>query len=224
MRPCFAYVPEVDASMWEMILAGRYMMIPITLASLVGLAVIIERFIVINRQRIIAPEIAQAVETLSASEDLKVAYAICERRPGPFANIVRAGLDHADNDWTVIRDVLQEAGRQEATRLTRRLGVLETVAAVSPLLGLLGTVLGMIRVFAAVSAAGLGNPETLSAGISEAMVTTAAGLIIGIPALVAYNWLNGRADRIIFELEFYSSKVLDTLRRRQIRRGGAVPA
>ncbi|MFN2369906.1 MAG: MotA/TolQ/ExbB proton channel family protein [Candidatus Krumholzibacteriia bacterium] len=210
--------------MWEMILAGRYMMIPITLASLVGLAVIIERFIVINRQRIIAPEIAQAVETLSASEDLKVAYAICERRPGPFANIVRAGLDHADNDWTVIRDVLQEAGRQEATRLTRRLGVLETVAAVSPLLGLLGTVLGMIRVFAAVSAAGLGNPETLSAGISEAMVTTAAGLIIGIPALVAYNWLNGRADRIIFELEFYSSKVLDTLRRRQIRRSGAVPA
>ncbi|MFO7609292.1 MAG: MotA/TolQ/ExbB proton channel family protein [Candidatus Krumholzibacteriia bacterium] len=210
--------------MWEMILAGRYMMIPITLASLVGLAVIIERFIVINRQRIIAPEIAQAVETLSASEDLKVAYAICERRPGPFANIVRAGLDHADNDWTVIRDVLQEAGRQEATRLTRRLGVLETVAAVSPLLGLLGTVLGMIRVFAAVSAAGLGNPETLSAGISEAMVTTAAGLIIGIPALVAYNWLNGRADRIIFELEFYSSKVLDTLRRRQIRRSGTVPA
>ncbi|MBE0564715.1 MAG: MotA/TolQ/ExbB proton channel family protein [Krumholzibacteria bacterium] len=210
--------------MWEMILAGRYMMIPISLASLVGLAVIIERFIVINRQRILAPEIAQAVETLSASEDLRVAYAICERRPGPFANIVRAGLDHADNDWTVIRDVLQEAGRQEATRLTRRLGVLETVAAVSPLLGLLGTVLGMIRVFATVSAAGLGNPETLSEGISEAMVTTAAGLIIGIPALVAYNWLNGRADGIIFELEFYSSKVLDTLRRRQLRRSGAVPA
>lgn len=210
--------------MWEMILAGRYMMIPISVASLVGLAVIIERFIVINRQRILAPEIAQAVETLSASEDLRVAYAICERRPGPFANIVRAGLDHADNDWTVIRDVLQEAGRQEATRLTRRLGVLETVAAVSPLLGLLGTVLGMIRVFATVSAAGLGNPETLSEGISEAMVTTAAGLIIGIPALVAYNWLNGRADGIIFELEFYSSKVLDTLRRRQLRRSGAVPA
>ena len=197
--------------MWEMILAGRYMMIPISLASLVGLAVIIERFIVLSQHRVVVPEIAEAVETLSASEDMKVAYAICERRPGPFANIVRAGLDHADNDWTVIRDVLQEAGRQEATRLTRRLGVLETVAAVSPLLGLLGTVLGMIRTFAVVSATGLGNPETLSSGISEAMVTTAAGLIIGIPALVAYNWLNGRADRIIFELELYSSKVLDTL-------------
>ena len=201
--------------MWEMILAGRYMMVPIALASLVALTVLIERAFVLRRGRIIVPEIAEAVETLTASQDLKVAYAICERRPGPFANVVRAGLDQAGNDWTIIRDVLQETGRQEATRLTRRLGVLETVAAVSPLLGLLGTVLGMIRVFATISAAGLGNPETMSSGISEAMVTTAAGLIIGIPALVAYNWLSGRADLIIFDLEFYSSKVLDTLRNRQ---------
>ena len=74
----------------------------------------------------------------------------------------------------------------------------------------------MIRVFATISLAGMGNPETLSSGISEAMVTTAAGLIIGIPALVAHNWLSGRADRIIFDLEFYSSKVLDTLRRRSL--------
>jgi biopolymer transport protein ExbB len=202
--------------MWEMILAGRYMMIPIGIASLVGMAALIERLYVLRQGRIIVPEIAEAVMTLSASQDLAVAYAICERKPGPFANLVKTGLDHSDNDWTVIRDVLEESGRQEATKLTWRLGVLETVAAVSPLLGLLGTVLGMIRVFATISAAGLGNPETLSSGISEAMVTTAAGLIIGIPALVAYNWLNGRADRIIFELEFYSSKVLDTLRRRQI--------
>ena len=211
--------------MWEMILAGRYMMIPILLASLVGMAVLIERVYVLRQGRTIVPEIAEAVMTLSASKDLSVAYAICERRPGPFANLVKAGLDQANNDWTIIRDVLEETGRQEATRLTRRLGVLETVAAVSPLLGLLGTVLGMIRVFGTISAAGLGNPELLSSGISEAMVTTAAGLIIGIPALVAYNWLNGRADRIIFDLEYYSSKVLDTLRRRQIeQRGAAVNA
>jgi len=203
-------------NMWEMILAGRYMMLPIGLASLVALTVLIERLFVLRRGHIVVPEIAEAVETLSASQDLSVAYAICDRRPGPFANLVKAGLDHAGNDWIIIRDVLEESGRQEATRLTRRLGVLETVAAVSPLLGLLGTVLGMIRVFATISAAGLGNPETMSSGISEAMVTTAAGLIIGIPALVAYNWLSGRADQIIFDLEFYSSKVLDTLRSRQI--------
>ncbi len=201
--------------MWEIIQSGRLMMIPIGLASLVGLAVVIERLIVLQSRKIIFPEIAEAVETMSASPNLAVVYAICDRKPGPFANVVKGGLDHADNDWTIIRDVLQESGRQEAIKLTRRLGVLETVAAVSPLLGLLGTVLGMIRVFASISVAGLGNPEVLSSGISEAMVTTAAGLIIGIPALVIYNWLNSRANRIIFALEFYSSKVLDTLRRRQ---------
>jgi biopolymer transport protein ExbB len=204
--------------MWEMILAGRYMMIPISLASLIGLTVLIERALVLRQGKVVVPEIAGAVESLSASTDLSVAYAICERKPGPFANVVQAGLDHADNDWTIMRDVLEEAGRQEATRLTRRLGILETVAAVSPLLGLLGTVLGMIRVFGTISLAGLGNPETLSSGISEAMVTTAAGLIIGIPALVAHNWLSGRADRIIFDLEYYASKVLDTLRRRSLKR------
>lgn len=207
--------------MWEMILSGRYMMIPIALASLVGLTVIIERFLVLRRNRIVFPEISGAVNSMGASDDLSVMRSICEKHPGAFANIVLAGLDHADNDWTIVRDVLQETGRLEATRLTRRLGILETVAAVSPLLGLLGTVLGMIRVFATISGAGLGSPEVLSTGISEAMVTTAAGLIIGIPALVAYNWLNGRADRIIFDLEFHSSKILDTLRRRHQRNGAA---
>jgi biopolymer transport protein ExbB len=208
--------------MWEMILAGGYMMIPIILASLVGLTVVIERIIVLQHQKIVVPEIAGAVETLDASPSLAVAAAICNRQPGPFANIVKVGLEHSDNDWTIIRDVLEEAGRQEATLLTRRLGVLETVAAVSPLLGLLGTVLGMIRVFANISGSGMGNPEVLAAGISEAMVTTAAGLVIGIPSLVAYNWLNSRADRIIFDLEKYSSKVLDVLRRRQDRETGGV--
>jgi biopolymer transport protein ExbB len=206
--------------MWEMILAGRYMMVPIILASLVGLAVLIERMYVLRAGRIVVPEIAEAVETLSASSDFAVAYAICARRPGPFANIVRAGLDHAQSDWTIIRDVLQETGRQEAVRLTRRLGVLETVAAVSPLLGLLGTVTGMIRVFAEVSTAGLGNPETMSSGISEAMITTAAGLIIGVPALVAFNWLSGRAEGIVFQLEVYASKVLGTLRQKQLEAAG----
>lgn len=201
--------------MWEMILAGRYMMVPIALASLVGLAVLLERLYVLRSGHVVVPEIVEAVETLSASPDLKVAFAICERRPGPFANIVKTGLEHADSDWTIIRDVIQESGRQEGIRLCRGLGMLETVAAVAPLLGLLGTVLGMIRVFGVISAVGLGNPETLSSGISEAMVTTAAGLIVGIPSLVAYNWLNGRAESIIFQLEFYAAKVLDTLRRRQ---------
>jgi len=142
----------------------------------------------------------------------------CIMHAGPFANIVKTGLDHADDEWLITRDVLQEAGRQEAEKLTRHLGAIETVAAVAPLLGLLGTVTGMIRVFSTISVMGLGDPEHLSTGISEAMFTTAFGLGIGIPALVGHNWLQGRADAIIFELEGYASKVLDTLRGRRRHR------
>jgi biopolymer transport protein ExbB len=209
--------------MWDLILAGRYMMIPIALCSFIGLAVFLERLLVLRRRRIVTPEIVSAVKTLGRASDFSVAYAVCDQNPGPFANVVRAGLDHADNDWEITRDVMQEVGRQEAVRLTRNLRVLETIAAVAPLLGLLGTVVGMIRVFAAVSQAGLGNPEVLSSGISEAMVTTAAGLIVGIPALVSHNWLEGRAHAIIFDIEVYATQVLDTLRaKRQARQAGAV--
>jgi biopolymer transport protein ExbB len=200
--------------MWELLQAGGVVMIPIGLCSLIGLGVLLERIFTLRRSRIIVPEVAEAVETLGAGSDFAVARAILARRPGPFATIVRAGLEHAHDDWQIIRDALQEAGRQQAVALTRNLVILETVAAVAPLLGLLGTVTGMIRVFSTISAEGLGQAQDLSGGISEAMITTAAGLIIGIPALVAHNWLWSRAEAVIFELEVYGSKVLDTLRAR----------
>jgi len=190
------------------------MMIPLGVCSLVAVAVILERIYALRSSKVIVSEVVGAVETLDAAQDLSVARAILERNPGPFANIVATGLDHADDDWIIIRDVLQESGRQEAVRLSRNLNVLEIVAAIAPLLGLLGTVTGMIRVFSAVSAHGLGQPEYMSGGISEAMITTAAGLIIGIPVLVMHQWLQGRADSIIFDMERYGSIVLDSLRRR----------
>jgi biopolymer transport protein ExbB len=210
--------------MWELIRSGNVVMIPIILCSLVGLAVFIERAFTLRRSRIVIPEIAEAVETLPRASDFSTAYATCERHPGPFAVLVKTGLDHAGDEWEIIRDVLQEAGRQQAVRLVKYLGILETVAAVAPLLGLLGTVTGMIRTFSAVSVFGLGEAGQLSSGISEAMITTAAGLIVGIPALVAHNWLEGRAKAIVFDLECYATKVLDTLRRRQGEARGGLAA
>jgi biopolymer transport protein ExbB len=202
--------------MWEIIRAAGPLIYPILLCSCVGLAIFLERLLALRHHKIVIPEIVEAVETLDRASDFSVAYAILDHKPGPFANLVRTGLDHAGDDWEIIRDALQEAGRQESVRLTRHLGILETVAAVAPLLGLLGTVTGMIRVFTAISAQGLGDAESLSGGISEAMYTTAFGLAIGIPALVAHNWLESRAKRIVFDLECYATKVLDTLRRRKI--------
>jgi biopolymer transport protein ExbB len=200
--------------MWELIQSGNVMMIPLGVCSLVAVAVILERVYALRSSKVIVSEVVGAVETLDAAQDLSVARAILDRNPGPFANIIATGLDHADDDWVIIRDVLQESGRQEAVRLSRNLNILEIVAAIAPLLGLLGTVTGMIRVFSAVSAHGLGQPEYMSGGISEAMITTAAGLIIGIPVLVVHQWLQGKADSIIFDMERYGSIVLDSLRRR----------
>lgn len=209
--------------MWELLRSGGPVMIPIGLCSVVGLAFIIERALALRRRRIVLPEIVEAVETLGAARDFAVARAILARNPGPFANVVGTGLDHAESDWLIIRDALQEAGRQESVALMRYLNVLETVAAVAPLLGLLGTVTGMIRLFNAMAAGGLGQAQYLSSGIAEAMITTAAGLIIGIPVLVAHNWLRGRAEAIVHELEVYAAKVLDTLRARRDG-GGQAPA
>ncbi|HOX25280.1 MAG TPA: MotA/TolQ/ExbB proton channel family protein [Candidatus Krumholzibacteria bacterium] len=204
--------------MWDLILAGRIMMIPIALCSLVGLAVFLERLIVLRRRRIVVPEIISTVVTLPRATDFSVAYAVCDRHPGPFANVIRSGLDHAESDWQITRDALQESGRQESVRLMRNLRALETIAAVSPLLGLLGTVTGMIRTFAVTAKGGLGDPLALSSGISEAMITTAAGLIVGIPALVAFHWLESRANSIVFDIEVYASQLLDTLRARRLSR------
>ncbi len=203
--------------MWELIRAGNLTMIPLGLCSLIALTAFIERYFALRRSRILLPEVAGAVATLHAADDFVVARAILARNPGPFAAVVKVGLDHADHDWQIVRDVLQEAGRQEAVRISRHLNILEVVAAVAPLLGLLGTVSGLIRLFGDVRTQGLGDAAMLSGGISEAMITTAAGLVIGIPALVGFHWLRGRADGIIFELEQYAAQILDTLRDRRLR-------
>jgi biopolymer transport protein ExbB len=132
---------------------------------------------------------------------LEQAEDYCERRPGALTNIVAAALDARKEPPEGIRQVVVDQGRQEVPRLQRYLGVLGTVASVSPLLGLLGTVLGMIEVFRVVSAQGIGQAESLAGGISEAMITTAAGLTIAIPALVAYNFFSDKANGLILEME-----------------------
>ena len=206
--------------MWDLIRSGGPVMIPILLCSVVALGLILERLLTLRRKRIVVPEVVEVVETLAASRDFSQAYAILKRKPGPFANLVRAGLDHAGDDWRIIQNVLQEAGRQEAVRLTRHLRIIETMAAIAPLLGFLGTVTGMMRIFTSVSTRGLGDTFQFSSGLAEALVTTVFGLSIGIPTLVAHNWLEGRAAGIVFELECYATKLLDTLRDRHARSPG----
>ena len=202
--------------MLEIILAGGWLMAPIILCSILALTIIAERFWALRRSNVVPQGLGEQVEEWAARHELDRRHIDQLRSGSALGRVLAAALVNRHRSRDLIKEAVEDTGRHVVYQLERFLNTLGTIAGISPLLGLLGTVIGMIRVFATISAAGLGNPETLSSGISEAMVTTAAGLIIGIPALVAYNWLNGRADRIIFDLEFYSSKVLDTLRRRQI--------
>jgi biopolymer transport protein ExbB len=185
----------------EQLLKGGLMMIPLALCSVVAAVVAFERLLALRRSKVVPARIAEVAELARPDRDLSVAIEVCERNPGVFSNILRVGLESARLPWEQAREAVLEAGRQETPRLERHLVWLETVAGVAPLLGLLGTVLGMIKTFASIAAVGLGDPQVLSAGISEAMITTATGLGIGIPALIFYNLLSARAEHLVIEIE-----------------------
>lgn len=184
----------------------------LALCSLVAMAVTIERFIALRRSRVLPHQIVDVVEAIQPGKDLSLALEICKRNPGVLSDVLRAGLENADQRWEVMRDAVIDAGRQGTPAIERHLFWLQTVAQASPLLGLLGTVFGMIQMFSAVSLAGLGDPQILSKGISVAMLTTAEGLCIGIPALVVHNYLSSRSDLLIAEIEGYASRMVARLR------------
>jgi biopolymer transport protein ExbB len=198
----------------EQLLKGGLMMIPLALCSVVAAVVAFERIFALRRSKVVPSRIAEVAEIATPERDLSVAIEVCQRNPGVFANILRVGLESAHLPWEQAREAVLEAGRQETPNLERNLVWLETVAGVAPLLGLLGTVLGMIKTFAAIAAQGLGDPQVLSEGISEAMITTATGLAIGIPALICFNLLSARAENQVIEIEQRVSHMLARWKKR----------
>ena len=197
--------------MWAILVKGGPVMIPLAILSVMGLAVIIEKLINLRSQRVLQREIISCVESVKTPADIPMAIKICERYDTPFANIVRTGLEGYGSPLVLIRQEMEDIGRHEVRRLSRFLVVVETAAAAGPLLGLLGTVFGMIRVFAVVGVAGVGQPGVLAGGIAEALITTAAGLCIGVPALIAYNFLDSRVDDFASRIESYAHLLLKNI-------------
>lgn len=187
--------------MWAIFIKGGVIMFPLVLLSILGLAVFIEKMINLRQSRVMESEIIYTVEQVRSPADIPMAIRTCERHNSPLANIIRAGLEEAAAPVMDVRQVMEDTGRREVKRLERYLVVLETVAAASPLLGLLGTVFGMIRVFSVISIAGVGEAGLLSGGIAEALITTAFGLSVGIPALVAYNFFDSRVENFVIKIE-----------------------
>ena len=187
--------------MWAIFLKGGVIMFPLALLSVLGFAVFIEKLINLRHSKVLQSEIIHTIEQVRSPADVPMAIRTCERHNTPLANIIRAGLEEAASPVADVRQVMEDTGRREVKSLERYLVVLATVAAASPLLGLLGTVFGMIKVFSVISIAGVGEAGLLSGGIAEALITTAFGLSIGIPALVAYNFFDSRVENFVVKIE-----------------------
>jgi biopolymer transport protein ExbB len=191
--------------------SGGIVMIPLLICSVTVLAVVIERSISLRRKRVLKPEIINLIDTIKKPEDIQFAISICRKNDGPFVNIVQFSLENVDVPNGELTGLVSEQGRQEVRSLEKGLVILETIAGIAPLLGLLGTVLGMIKVFTVVSQQGVGQAQALSGGISEALLTTVVGLSIGIPALVVFNLFTNKAGSMAMDIEKFISRLLRKL-------------
>ncbi len=195
----------------EWLMGGGPIMVPIFICSVIALAVILERMVSLRRSRIMRPELIEVIEAVRGPEDLQIIYNRCNVIQGPFSNIIKRTISntHLSREEKVLD--IQATGRQEARALERMLVVLEIITAITPLLGLLGTVLGMSQVFDVISEVGLGQTKAFSGGIAQALRTTIIGLGVAIPSLIAYSSFDKKVDNLVLEMEKYSMSLLNKI-------------
>ncbi len=197
--------------MLELFHKGGPLMWPILFCSVLALAIFLERLWNYYRFQQFNRELTDEVDPLIAEHKLDQASVACQRYGSPLSRVYATALRLAGRSRDQIKAVVEETGSREIASLERYLGLLGTIATITPLLGLLGTVLGMIRAFTVLSLEGVGTPATLGGGISEALITTAAGLTVAIPTLLLHKYLTGRVDRIALDLEVRALRVVDRL-------------
>lgn len=186
-------------------------MLPILLCSVAVLGICVERLITLNAKRISPPHLLALVWRQLKNNEMDAPKLRTLRSSSPLGEILAAGLGNAHHGRDVMKESIEEAAGHVVHELERYLNPLGTIAAVTPLLGLLGTVVGMIKVFTEIMAQGTGNASVLAGGISEALITTAAGLSVAIPALIMHRYFVGRIDGIIISLEQETIKLVDAL-------------
>ncbi|MCK9172571.1 MotA/TolQ/ExbB proton channel family protein [Desulfuromonas thiophila] len=197
--------------MLELFHKGGPLMYPILLCSVLALAIFFERlltYVLLQRR---GRRLYAEVDRMVLERHLTEARALCAGRPFLLSDIFLVALQAAGRSRERLKTLVEEVGSRRMAELERYLGLLGTIAAISPLLGLLGTVLGMIRAFTELSLKGVGTPETLGGGISEALITTATGLSVAIPVILLHKYLTSRADRIAADFEDYSLRLVDRL-------------
>ena len=191
---------------------GGFVMYPLLVCSVAGLAIILERCWVLRRQRLVSTALAAAIDRRGADkETLDRVKAVAEIDTSVLAEVVRVAFDHAGASRAANVEAVQALARQVVGRMERGLTTLGLIAELGPLLGLLGTVNGMLHLFADVASKGMSNPTEISAGISEALVATFTGLSIAVPALIAYMYLRRRIEMLVLEMERHVDELLARL-------------
>ena len=187
--------------MFELIVSGGWIMAPIILCSILAFTIVVERFLSLREKKIAPPNLVDQIIKLHqkkriTNEAIEKLYS-----NSPLGRILAAGLRNMNGERDIMKDSIEEEGRQIVLELERFLNTLGTIASITPLLGLLGTVIGMIKVFAVITSLGVGDPKILADGISEALITTAAGLSVAIPTVMFYRYLRGRVDELLLKME-----------------------
>jgi biopolymer transport protein ExbB len=201
--------------MLEIVRAGGWLMLPIILCSIAAAAIMFERLWTLQQKRVLPRHLTSQIWQLVKNNQLTRQHIDAIQRDSPLGEILAAGLLNRDRERLELQQSIEDTGRHVVHELERYLNPLGTIAAISPLLGLLGTVIGMVKVFAAITLHGVGNPGVLAGGISEALITTAAGLSVAIPALMGYRYLRGRVDGLVVEMEKEAMKLVDALQYRK---------
>jgi len=204
---------------WQVFLAGGPVMWPILLCSILALGIIIDRFWFLNSIKIDTKRFLEALFDDIKKNKIKAALDLCEaNRQAPVANVVKAGILKYDASRDEIKEAMEDVSLYEVPKLERRLSMLATIAHISPLLGLLGTVTGMVRCFQTIQikSASLNpvNPGDLAGGIWEALLTTVAGLMVAIPAFFAYNILVSNVNNFVLGMERAATELVNFLSQR----------
>ncbi|MDX1562987.1 MAG: MotA/TolQ/ExbB proton channel family protein [Gammaproteobacteria bacterium] len=197
--------------MLEIVQAGGWLMLPIIGCSIIAAAIILERLWSLQPKRVLPANLARQVREWISNDQLDPEHLQRLHQSSPLGQMLATGLANRHMPRDVVKESIEDVGRHAVHELERYLSPLGTIAAISPLLGLLGTVIGMIKVFAAIMDSGVGNPTVLAGGISEALITTAAGLSVAIPALIAYRYLRARVDGLVVQMEKETIRFLETV-------------
>jgi biopolymer transport protein ExbB len=201
--------------MLEIVQAGGWLMVPIIASSVIAVAIVLERLWTLQTKRVIPGTLTNQVWDWVQKSELDSQRIQQVHSSSPLGQVLATGLAYRHAPRDVLKEAIEDSGRHVVHDLERYLNPLGTIAAISPLLGLLGTVSGMIRAFTAITTQGVGNPAILAGGISEALITTAAGLAVAIPSLIAYRLLRGRVDSLVIQIEKEAIRFIEALLQHQ---------